>query len=461
MTGERPRDWRDEARALIALAAPLVGANLLQMGVYAIDVVFVARLGTVEFAAATLGVFLYSLVMWALISLATACAPLIAAELGRRRHAVREVRRSFRMALWLAVVAAIPFSLLLLFGERLFLLAGQDPRVAVRAGAFLDILVLALVPSLFAAVMRTVAAALGRPGWAVGVTTMALGVGLLFNWLLVFGNLGFPALGLEGSAIASVVTTVAMMLAYAAILCLDPKLRRYRLFGRWWRSEWSRCVEIARIGVPIALTMTMEAGLFGGAALLMGLIGVTEVAAHAIALNIAALAFQIPLGVAQAATIRVGMGYGARDRDWVTRAGWTAIVLGTGVMVVTAVMMWTIPRWLIAIYVDVDAPAERVVVALAVQYLAVGAVFQLFDGAQAVAAGVLRGLQDTRVPMVIAGLGYWIAGFGTAVLLGFWAGWDGVGIWAGLAAGLVVVSILLIWRWSARDRLRLSIARTD
>jgi MATE family multidrug resistance protein len=455
LVAERPSDARGELRALIGLAAPLVGANLLQMAVYAIDVVFVARLGTIEFAAATLGVFLYGITMWSLMSMATACAPLIAAELGRRRHAVREVRRSFRMALWLGAMVAVPGAILLLNGERLFLLAGQDPRVAARAGDFLDILFLALLPSIFAAVMRTVAAALGRPGWALGVTAMAVGLGLLFNWLLVFGNLGFPALGLEGSAIASVLTVVAMMFAYVAILCFDRKLRRYRLFGRWWRSEWSRLAEMLRIGVPIALTVTLEAGLFGGAALLMGLIGVTEVAAHAIALNIASLAFQVPLGVAQAATIRVGMGFGARDREWVARAGWTAIVVGTGFMVVTAVMMWTIPRLLIAIYVDVDAPSEERVVELAVHYLAVGALFQLFDGAQAVAAGVLRGLQDTRVPMVIAGLGYWIVGFGTAIALGFCANWQGVGIWAGLCAGLIVVSGALLWRFHARDRLGL------
>ena len=455
LTAERPADARGELRALVGLAAPLVGANLLQMAVYAVDVVFVARLGTVEFAAATLGVFLYGITMWSLMSMATACAPLIAAELGRRRHAVREVRRSFRMALWLGAMVAVPGSILLLNGERLFLLAGQDARVAARAGDFLDILFLALLPSIFAAVMRTVAAALGRPGWALGVTAMAVGLGLLFNWLLVFGNLGFPALGLEGSAIASVLTVVAMLLAYGAILSFDPRLRRYRLFGRWWRAEWSRFAEMLRIGVPIALTVTLEAGLFGGAALLMGLIGVTEVAAHAIALNIASLAFQVPLGVAQAATIRVGMGYGARDAEWVARAGWTAIVVGTGFMIVTAVLMWVIPRWLIAIYVDVEAPAEARVVALAVQYLAVGALFQLFDGAQAVAAGVLRGLQDTRVPMVIAGLGYWIAGFGTAIALGFWAGWQGMGIWAGLCAGLIVVSAALLWRFAVRERLGL------
>jgi len=451
--GPRPETARDELRALAALAGPLVGANLLQMAVYAVDVIFVARLGTVEFAAATLGVFLFSLILWALVGLTTACAPIIAAELGARRHAVREVRRSFRMAMWLGVLSAIPFMLLLAFGEQVLRLAGQDARVAARAGDFLDILLFALIPAILAAILRTVAAALGRPNWALGVTSLALAIGLLANWLLVFGNLGFPALGLEGSAIANVVTMVLTLLAYAAIVAFDPKLARYRLFGRWWRTEWSRFFEILRLGVPIALTLTLEAGLFGGAAILMGLIGVTEVAAHAIALNIAALAFQVPLGIGQAATIRVGMAYGANDAAWVTRAGWAAIVVGTGFMAFTALLMWILPRLFIGIYIDVDAPSNAQVVALAVQYLAIAALFQLFDGAQAVTAGVLRGLQDTRVPMLIAAFGYWGVGFGTAILLGFTLDWQGVGVWSGLAAGLAMVAALLVARWMRRDRL--------
>ncbi|MEG3147179.1 MATE family efflux transporter [Sphingomonas sp. RT2P30] len=455
LTGAIAPSHRVELRALLALAAPLVGANLLQMAVYAIDVVFVARLSTVEFAAATLGVFLYSLMLWALLGLTTACAPLIAAELGRRRHAVREVRRSFRMAMWLAALASLPIMLLLAHGERLLLFADQNPDVARRAGAFLDILLLALVPAIFAGVMRTAAAALGRPGWALGVTAVALGFGALGNWLLVFGHAGFPALGLEGSAIASVVTTTAMMLAYAAILLLDPRLRRYRLLGRWWRPEWSRLREIVRLGVPIASTFVLEGALFGGAAILMGLIGVSEVAAHAIALNIAAFTFQVPLGVAQAATIRVGMAFGARDRAAVGRAGRVALAVGIGFMGMAALMIWSIPRLFVGIYIDLDKPANAAVIALALQYLVVAAVFQLVDGAQSVAAGVLRGIQDARVPMLIAAFGYWVAGFGTAILFGFRFGWRGVGIWTGLAVGLLVVAALLLWRWHARERIGL------
>jgi putative MATE family efflux protein len=447
--------WGAEVLAMVALALPIVGANLLQMGVYAIDVMFVARLGTVEFAAATLGVFLMSLVLWGLIGLTGACAPIIAAELGSKSHAVRQVRRSFRMAIWLSILASLPFMLLLANGEVILRFCGQDAKVAERAGAFLDILLFALIPAVATGVCRNVVSALGRPRWALGITAIALLIGIAGNWLLVFGNGGFPALGLEGSAIASVVTSVITLAAYGVVFMRDRHLRRYHLLGRWWRAEWSRFWEIVRIGAPIALGWTMEGALFGGASVLMGLIGVTEVAAHAVALNIAALAFQVPLGVAQAATIRVGLAYGGRDAGRIARAGWVAIFIGTGFMVSTALLIWTVPRPLIGVYLDTSAPANAHTVALALQYLTIAAMFQLFDGAQVVGAGALRGLQDTRVPMLFAGFGYWVAGFGTALVLGFRTPLAGQGIWIGLATGLAVVSALMLRRWSRRELLGL------
>lgn len=460
LAGPAPATMGEEVRALARLAAPLAGANLLQMAIYAVDVMFVARLSAIDFAASTLGVFLFGLIMWALMGLTSACAPLIAAELGARAHAVRQVRRSFRMAMWLAAIAGLAAMLVLANGQRIMLALGQDPRVAARSGAFLAILLFALIPNIWAGVLRTVAAALGRPGWALIVTASALAVNTLGNWLLVFGHGGFPTMGLEGSATASLITATMMLLAYAAIVAFDRKLRRYRLFGKWWVPHWGRLRDVVAIGAPIALIFTLEGGLFGGAAFLMGLIGVTEVAAHAIALNIAALAFQVPFGISQAATIRVGMAYGARDRVWIGRAGWAAIVSGTGFMALTAAIIWLAPRLVVGIYVDPGDPARAREVALAIQYLAVAAAFQLFDGAQAVAAGSLRGLQDTRVPMYIAAFGYWVAGFGTAIALGFRTPLQGVGIWIGLAVGLLVVSTMLIVRWRMRDRLGLLPAQT-
>ena len=459
LTGSAPATARAELRALLTLAGPLVGANLLQMAVAAVDVIFVARLGTVELAAATLGVFMFNLLMYSTIGLTTAASPLIAAELGRRKHAVREVRRSFRMALWVGAAAAIVVMIILWNGERLLLLADQDPAVARRSGHFLHIILLGTFPAVAAGVMRTSAAALGRPGWAFGVTGMALAFSIVANWCLVFGNAGFPRLGLEGSALASVLSLSLMAIAYWLILHFDRRLRRYRLFGRWWRSEWSRFREIVRLGLPISLTWMAEGALFGGASLLMGVLGVKEVAAHAVALNIASLTFQVPLGIAQAATIRVGMGYGARNSEWIRRAGRIALAVGTGSMAISALTMWVAPRLLVSAYLDLGNPLNAPVVHLAVSYLAVAAVFQLVDGIQVVAAANLRGLQDTRVPMLVALFGYWVVGFGTAIGLGFRTPLAGVGIWMGLAAGLLVVSILLMWRWSARDRLGLTAAR--
>lgn len=450
-----PASARAELAATLRLAAPLVGANLLQMAVYAVDVVFVARLGEVELAAATLGVYLYSVILFAMSGLVGAAAPIIAAELGRRAHAVREVRRSFRMGAWIAVLGSLPFMVLLAHGECLLLLAGQDPRVAVRADAFLDILLWAMIPALAGNVMRITASALGRAGWAMAITALGLVVSILANWLLVFGNLGFPALGLEGSAIASLSTAIAMMLAYAIVLVTDRRLRRFRLFGNWWRGEWARLRQIVVLGVPIAATMTFEGALFSAAGFLMGRIGVTEVAAHAIALQIAAFLFQVPFGIAQAATIRVGLAYGARDRVWIGRAGWAALAVGTGFMGFTALLLWIAPRAFLSVYIDASAPANAAMVALALQYLAIAAIFQLADGAQAVAAGVLRGVQDTRVPMVIAFVGYWGIGFTASVALGLWTDLAGVGVWIGLALGLLAVALLLVDRWRRRERLGL------
>ncbi|MDO6416804.1 MATE family efflux transporter [Sphingomonas sp. BIUV-7] len=450
-----PASWRDEAASLLRLSGPLVGSNLLQMAIAAVDVIFVARLGSRDLAAATLGAFMFNLAVFALIGLTGAAAPLIAAELGRRAHAVREVRRSFRMALWVGLFCSAPVMILLSQGEALLRLAGQDAEVSRLAGGFLWVILIGMPLAVGAGVMRTAAAALGRPGWTFLVTGLALALDILGNWAFIYGHLGAPAMGLDGSALANVLSFAVMTLAYAIILLCDPRLRKYRLLGYWWRLDWPRARDVLRLGLPIAATWTFEAGLFGGAAVLMGLIGIEEVAAHAIALNIAAFAFQLPFGIAQAATIRVGMAFGAADPQWIRRAGNVALVLGIGIMAATALIMWSIPDALIRIYLDPGRTDNEAVATLARRFLAVASIFQLADGAQAVAAGVLRGLQDTRFPMIIALFGYWAIGFGSSVWLGFFTPLAGVGVWWGLAAGLAMVAVLLAARWRARERLGL------
>lgn len=448
--------WGHEIRATLGLAVPLAATNLLQMLIHSVDVIFIARLGDTPLAASSLAIAIFGLTVWAMTGLVGACAPLIAAERGRRLHSVRDIRRTVRMGMWLAVAFGMIGMGVAFAGEALLLASGQEPATAALAGDFLFVLAFAMIPMILAGVFRIFVAALGKPGYATAITLLALGTNGLGNWTLVFGNLGLPALGLTGSALSSVITAIAMLAAYVVAITRDRTLRRYRIFGRWWRPEWTRLKEIMVIGTPIALTVLAEAGLFSGAALLMGRFGETELAAHTLALNLAALAFQIPFGTAQAATIRVGYHHGAGDRVAAGRAGWVALVIGTGFMSTTALAMLLIPTTLLRVYIDPDAPANAALVAFALQYLMWAAIFQLADGVQAVGAGALRGLQDTRVPMWIAIFSYWVPGFGLAIGLGFYTPLEGTGVWMGLATGLFFAGALLLWRWARRDALGLT-----
>jgi len=440
---------------MLLLAGPLALSNLLQILVYTIDVVFVARLGTVELAAASLGTTVFGLILWSCSGLTGACAPLIAAELGRRAHAVREVRRTVRMALWLALACSGLGMLACLGGAAFMRLTGQDPLVTDHADRFILVLLWALPAAIIANVLRNFVAALGRPLVATVITVQSILVNSLGNYAFVFGHLGAPRLGLEGSALASVLTSWLAVLAYLLLIRADWRMRRYSILGRWWRPEWQRLKDLLRIGLPIALIVLAEGGLFSSAAFLMGLIGKDELAGHTLALQLGALAFQIPFGIGQAVTIRVGYHFGARDHAAIARAGSTALILALGYMALPAALMLLAPRWVLQIYVDPAAPANTAMVGHAVTYLAVAAAFQLFDGGQAVLAGALRGLQDTRTPMLLALTGYWLIGFSTSLLLGFATPLGGTGVWLGLATGLVVVAALLLWRWHHRAALGL------
>jgi MATE family multidrug resistance protein len=247
-----------------------------------------------------------------------------------------------------------------------------------------------------------------------------------------------------------------MMFAGMAVLIVrDRKFRRYHVFGRFWRPDWPRLRELWRLGLPIAVTLVFEVSIFNAAVFLMGLVGPNALAAHAIAIQIASLTFMVPLGFSQAVTVRVGRAFGAGDREGIRRAGWTAYAMGVGFMAVCACVMLLAPRFLIGAFLDLSSPENAPVVSLAVTFLTFAALFQIVDGAQAVGAGMLRGLHDTRVPMIFAAVGYWGVGLPLGVVLGFPLGLAGAGIWTGLAAGLAAVALLMTGRWIMRERLNL------
>ena len=448
--------WRSESWQTFLLAGPLALANLLQMATYAVDIIFIARLGEQELAASQLVMAIFGLIVWALASMTAAVAPVISAELGGNPRSVRPVRRAVRMALWLAVISGAVGMLLAFVTIPIMRATGQDEALIPLAWPYLGMIVFSLIPMILTNVLRTYVSTLGRPIFATAIIFGGIFVNVLGNYALIFGNLGMPRLELLGAAIATIITTCATLLAYVVVIRLDKNLHRYRIFGRWWRPDWAKFWEIVRIGIPIALTVIAEAGIFGAAAFLMGTFGASALAGHTIALQLAALAFQIPFGVGQAVTIRVGYFYGARNLEGIKRAGWVALAMGTSFMGLTALAMVLAPLALISIYVDVDAAKNAALVGFAMQFLVWAAAFQLVDGIQAVSLGALRGLQDTRVPMWIATFSYWAVGMGVAVALGFYTPLQGVGVWIGLATGLFFAAFLLTWRWMARDRLGLS-----
>lgn len=316
----------------------------------------------------------------------------------------------------------------------------------------------ALLPTFLFVVMRIFISALERPRWALAIAVVAVPFNALVNWCFIFGNLGFPAFGIMGAGLGTLITSIFMLAALVSVLLTDRQFRRYHLFGRFWRPDWQRYRDIWRLGLPIGMTLAFEVMVFNAAVLLMGLFGASALAAHSIALQLAAISFMVPLGFGQAVTVRVGLAHGAGDRDAITRAGWTPLVMGIGFMCVMALLMILFPETLIGIFLDGSIPENGAVISLAISFLAIAALFQVFDGAQVIGAGMLRGLQDTRVPMYYAATGYWLIGLTTGVILAFSFRLEGVGIWLGLATGLAAVSVMMIWRWSRRDKLGLDAA---
>lgn len=442
-----PSPVRDEIAATIRLAWPMVATNLAQTGMTTVDLMFLGHLGPQAMAASALGANLFFPVFVFAIGYMSAISPMIARERGRKSHSVREVRRTARQGFWAAVILSAPALLLLWNGEPIIRAFGQDPALAAQAASYLRALMWSLPFYVLYLALRAFVGALERPGAALVAVLVAFVVNAVMNWALIFGNLGFPAMGLPGSGYATTIAAATMVLVLAGFALRDRRVRRYHVFGRFWRADAARLAQLTRLGVPIGVTMLLESAVFNAAVFIMGRIGEAALAAHAVAIQLASLAFMIPVGVAQAASVRVGLFLGARDWPALRRAGWTALGVGVGAMVATAAPMLIAPQLLIAAFLDVDAPANAAVVTLATSFLLVAAIFALADGAQAVGSGMLRGLHDTRAPMLYALFGYWIAGLPIGVLLAFPLGLGGLGIWIGFALALAVVAWLMIARW--------------
>ena len=279
------RVWRDEIRATLSLSWPMVLTNLAQVAMTATDVMMMGRLGPAALAAGALGSNLYFAPLIFGLGLMLATSPMIAVELGRRRHSVRDIRRTVRQGLWIAILVVVPIWILLWNSESILLAMGQEPELSRQAGIYVHWLQWAVLPFYFYIVLRSFISALERPGWALVIMFVAVAFNAFGNWLLIFGKLGFPAMGIAGSGLATTLSSVLMFAGLAAVVSVERHFRRYRVFGRFWRADWPRFMALLRLGAPIAGILAFEVTIFNAAALLMGLIDAASLAAHAIAIQ--------------------------------------------------------------------------------------------------------------------------------------------------------------------------------
>lgn len=445
--------WAAEARQSFALAWPLIVAQLAQNLLFTTDVVLMGWLGPKYLAAGTLAnAFLVPFLLFG-VGIIGAVAPLVAQARGARN--IKAIRRIVRQGFWAAVLVATLLLPIVLNIRTVFGWLGQDPEATALAEGYVFTGAWMLYPALGIVVVRSLLAAFDETRMILVITVLGVIVNALVAYTLIFGHFGFPRLELRGAAIATGTVNLVMFLAMLGYALRHRRFKRFNILARFWRPDWTHFRAIFRIGMPIGATVLAEVGLFSVAALLMGRLGTNEVAAHAVALQLASTAFMVPLGLGLAATVRVGIAYGRGNRDGIHKAGWAALAMGTGFMAMTCIIFLAIPQTLVAIFLDRTDPANTVALGLAATYLGIAGIFQLADGAQVVAAHALRGLSDTKVPMFLAILGYWAVGLPTAYVLGFVLDWRGTGIWFGLAAGLAVVAIVLVARFAMRERLGL------
>ncbi len=447
---EPPTNLSLELNETLKLAIPIVLTQLGQIAMMTTDLALIGRLGDEAVAAAALAHTVFFVSFTFGMGLMSAVAPLAAQAFGARDP--RLVRRALRVGLWAALLISLPVMLLPLFGEQILLILGQAPATAHLAQKYLLGLAWGITPALWFLAIRNFMGAVNRPEPGLWITLVAIPANALLVWLLIHGLWGLPRLELFGAGLATTIVNFGMLLAALWFAVRRRPFRKYRVLGRIWRVDWVLMRQLVVIGAPISMSFLMEYGLFGAAALLMGLIGTTALAAHQIALQITAILFMVPFGIGIAATVRVGHAVGRGDAAAVRRAGYVATLLGIACLSALTLAV-ILGRFAIArFFFGEAADSVGAVIELTAALLLVGATFFIADGIQTVVAGALRGLNDTRVPLLFAAISYWLVGFPAACGLGFRTSLGAIGVWIGLSCGTALYAALLILRFRLLTR---------
>lgn len=445
LQGQADNRWTAHIRATLSLGIPLIGAQLAQLGIHTTDVVIVGQLGAVPLAAMVLsGQFFFVLFIFG-SGFSIAVVPLVAQAYGRGD--VTSVRRALRMGMWVALGYSVLVSPVFYYAEPILLALGQKPEVAALAAGYVRIVLFGLPGGLLFVVLRSLVSATGRASVILYVTLITLVTNAVLAYALVLGHFGLPALGMTGAAIVAVIAQWISFLLLVFHVESREETRRYELFVRFWRPDWQALREVIHLGMPISVTLLAEVALFSAASLLMGRIGTLELAAHGIALQLASIAFMFPLGLSQAATVRIGVAHGRHDYPALVRAAWTVLGIASAISLSGGILFALIPKLLGSVFINTETPDAAAVLEIAAPLIVVAGLFQLVDGLQAIAAGLLRGLKDARIPMVIALIAYWPVGLLCAWGLAFPLGFGAIGIWIGFLIALASAAVMLCLRF--------------
>ncbi len=440
-----PMQWGGHIRASVVLGLPLVGSHIAQMLTHITDVVMLGWYTIDALAGVVLAGQMYFIVFIVGSGIAFAIMPMCATALGAGDD--RQVRRSVRMGAWLVTLYAFIFAIPLWYLKSILLFLGQQADLAQIAQDYMRIAVIGLFPGLWIMVLKSYLSSLERAQVVLIATLVAAAANIVFNYALIFGNLGFPEMGARGAAWASVLTITLdflFLLVYCRVL---PALKQFELFQNPFRFDREAFVETFKLGWPISLTLLAETTLFTAATIMVGWSGTVALAAHGVVLQITSVGFMIPLGISNVGTIRGGRALGRKDKLHLKRAASVVLWGAFFVSLISLTLYLVIPRQLMRLFIDPTEPSINSIVEMGVLLLFVSAAFQIVDALQVAALGMLRGIKDTTVPMILAVISYWCIGMPSAYFLGFPMGYGAEGVWWGLVIGLTVAATTMIWRY--------------
>ena len=444
------KNFRQQLRLTLTFAMPLIGSNLAQSSKHLVDALMLGRYGVDELAAGVLGGTIFVITFVVGSGFAMAAIPL-AAE-ARGAGLTWKVRRIIRMSFWISALYWLLLWAPLHFIEPFLLRLGQEPEIARLCGEYMTIVLWGIFPAITVMVLKSFFMALGKPRIILWATALGAFINVPANYMLIFGNWGAPELGIKGAAYATIAAHGITLIAMLIYLLTDATCRSYSLLSRIWRPEWTYLASVFRLGWPVSATLISEIGLFAVCSVMMGWISTATLAAHGIALETAAFVFMIYLGFANAATAQIGFAVGARDRNSLVLTAKAAIVLTAVTVAAVVAVFLSVPELLVQAFLDRRSEEAAEVLLIGVHLIYLAAAFQIGDGLQVVALGLLRGLSDTRAPMIIAAVSYAAIGLPVSYFLGFTADLGGVGIWTGFVAALGTAAVLLLLRF--RQKLR-------